>query len=139
MDYVTDTHSLVWYFTEDRQLSENAFAAFEETIDMGSIIVPAIVLAETMYICRKGRVPLTFSETLGRLEEYDNFEIVPLDIGIIRIADNISVDLEMLGAKRRGEAVFHDKLIVATALYSDTPLITKDKRIKEAKIVKVIW
>jgi len=25
MDYVTDTHPLVWYFTEDRQLSKKAF------------------------------------------------------------------------------------------------------------------
>jgi PIN domain nuclease of toxin-antitoxin system len=116
MNYVTDTHSLVWYFTEESQLSETALAAFEETIEAGSIIVPTIVLAEVMYICQKGRVPLTFSETLARLEEYDNFEIVPLDIDILRMANNISVDLEM-----------HDKLIVATALYFDMPLITKDE------------
>jgi len=75
MDYVTDTHSLVWHFTEDRQLSENALAAFEETIEVGSIIVPTIVLAEVMYICQKGRVSLTFSETLVRLEEDDGKEI----------------------------------------------------------------
>ena len=81
-----------------------------------------------MYICQKGRVPLTFSETLVRLEEYDNFEIVPLDIDILRMANNISAELEM-----------HDKLIVATALYFGMPLITKDEQIREAKIVRVIW
>ena len=97
-------------------MSENAFAAFEETIEVGSIIVPVIVLAEVMYISQKGRTLLTFSETLVRLEEYDNFEIVPLDIDILKMANNISADLEM-----------HDKLIVATALYLGMPLITKDE------------
>ena len=128
MDYVTDTHSLVWYFTEDRRLSENAYAAFEETIEVGSIIVSTIVLAELMYICQKGRISLTFSETLARLEEYDNFEIVPLDIDTLRVANNISADLEM-----------HDKLIMATALYLDIPLITKDEQIREVDIVNIIW
>ena len=128
MDYVTDTHSLVWYFTENRRLSENALATFEETIEVGSIIVSTIVLAEVMYICQKGRISLTFSETLARLEEYDNFEIVPLDIDTLRVANNISAELEM-----------HDKLIVATALYLGIPLITKDEQIREADIVNIIW
>jgi len=128
MDYVTDTHSLVWYFTEDRRLSENALTTFEETIEVGSIIVSTIVLAEVMYICQKGRISLTFSETLARLEEYDNFEIVSLDIDTLRVANNISADLEM-----------HDKLIVATALYLGIPLITKDEQIREADIVNIIW
>ena len=128
MDCVTDTHSLIWYFTEDARLSENALIAFEKSLDIGSIIVSTIVLAEVMYICQKGRIPLTFSETLGRLEECDNFQIVPLNVDILRTADNIGVGLEM-----------HDKLIVATAIYFSMPLITKDERIRESKIVKVVW
>ena len=39
MDYVTDTHPLVWYFTEDRRLSKKALATFEETIEQGLIII----------------------------------------------------------------------------------------------------
>jgi hypothetical protein len=51
-----------------------------------------------------------------------------LDIDILKIANDIKVDLEM-----------HDKLIVASALYSDSWLITKDRRIRESKVVKTIW
>ena len=128
MDYITDTHSLVWYFTEDSRLSENALIAFEKSLDIGSIIVPTIVLAEVMYICQKGRTPLTFGETLSRLEGYDNFQIVPLNVDILRTADNIGVGLEM-----------HDILIVATAICFSIPLITKDERIRESKIVSIVW
>ncbi len=40
MNYVTDTHALVWYFTDDLRLSKKALEAFEQTTDEGIIIVP---------------------------------------------------------------------------------------------------
>lgn len=128
MDCVTDTHPLVWYFTEDRRLSKKALATLEETIEQGLIIIPTIVLAEVMYICQKGKITLTFRETLTRSEEYENFEIAPLDVDILKTADNITADLEM-----------HDRLIVATALYLGASLITRDESVRKAKIVKTIW
>lgn len=59
--------------------------------------------------------------------EYDNFCITPLDLDILKVAANI------------GNLEIHDRLIVATALYFDVPLITKDKQITESGIVTVIW
>lgn len=128
MDYVTDTHSLVWYFTDDPRLSRKALKAFEETTEEGTIIVPSIVLAEIIFIAKKGRITLTFEQTLGRIEEYENFDIAALDAEILKVLDKIEADMEM-----------HDKLIVATSLYFKTALITRDKRIKEARIVSTIW
>ncbi len=43
MNYVTDTHSLVWYFTEDPRLGTSALNAFESTINEGIIFIPAVV------------------------------------------------------------------------------------------------
>lgn len=63
---MTDAHSLVWCFTEDSRLSKNASGAFEETIEEGIIIVPSIVLAEIMFIAKKGKISLSFEETLRR-------------------------------------------------------------------------
>jgi len=128
MDYVTDAHSLIWYFTDDPCLSQRAVEVFEGTAKEGIIIVPAVVLAEIMFIAKKGRIILTFEETLKKIEEYDNFYIAPLDINILRVADKIEMEMEM-----------HDKLIVATALYFKATLITRDKRIKETGIVSIIW
>ncbi len=128
MNFVTDTHSLVWYFTEDARLSKKAFDAFEGTVKSGTVIVPAVVLAEIMFIAKKGRVTLTFEETLKKIEGYENFEIAPLDAEILTIADKIEADLEM-----------HDKLIVATALYYEAALITKDELVSKSGVVSTIW
>ncbi len=128
MDFITDTHSLVWYFTEDARLSKKAIKAFEGTIKEGTLVVPAVVLAEIMYISKRGKIALTFEETLKKIEEYENFDIAPLDINILKTADRIETDMEM-----------HDKLIVATALYYKARLITRDEQIKKAGIVPVVW
>src|SRR4030066_1543266 len=128
MDFVTDTHSLIWYFTEDSRLSRKAFDAFEGTVKDGTVIVPAVVLAEIMFIAKKGRVTLTFEDTLKKGEGYENFEIAPLDAEILTIADKIEADLEM-----------HDKLIVATALYYEAALITKDELVRKSGGVSTIW
>jgi PIN domain nuclease of toxin-antitoxin system len=128
MDYVTDTHSLVWYFTDDARLSIKALKAFEQTTEEGIMIVPAIVLAEIMFIAKKGRITLTFEETLEKIEEYENFQIAPLDTDILKRAEKIEVVLEM-----------HDKLIVATSVHYNATLITKDEKIAKSNACLVIW
>lgn len=128
MIYVTDTHSLVWYFTEDKHLSRKAFDAFESTIREGVIIIPSIVLAEIIYIYKKGRINLSFKETLQKLDYYNNFEIIPLNVEILKTVDSFNINMEM-----------HDKIIVATALNFKAGLITKDEDIKKSGIVSVVW
>ena len=128
MNYVTDTHSLLWYFTDDQRLSQKALKSFESTVKEGQIIVPTVVLAEMLFIAKKGRIPLGFTATVAKIETLANFEIAPLDLDVLKIAEGIDVPLEM-----------HDKLIVATAIRYDACLITRDEQITKSKVVKTIW
>ena len=81
-----------------------------------------------MFIAKKGKITLTFEETLNKIEEYENFDLAPLNADILRVADKIEVDMEM-----------HDRLIVATTLYFDATLITKDRLIRDTGICSTIW
>ncbi len=128
MEVVTDTHAIVWYFTNDPQLSETVLASFEGTSKEGLIIIPAVVLAEIMFIAKKGKIILNFEETLKRIEEYDNIEVAPLDVEILKVANQIE-----------GEREMHDRLIVATALYYNAPLITRDHFIIQSQLCPTIW
>jgi PIN domain nuclease of toxin-antitoxin system len=128
LNYVTDTHSLLWYFTDDQRLSQKALKSFESTVKEGQIIVPTVVLAEMLFIAKKGRIPLGFTATVAKIETLANFEIAPLDLDVLKIAEGIDVPLEM-----------HDKLIVATAIRYDACLITRDEQITKSKAVKIIW
>jgi PIN domain nuclease of toxin-antitoxin system len=128
MTYITDTHSLVWYFTNDQRLGKKAFKAFESTVQSGRIIVPTVVLAEIMFIANKGRLLIGFTETVTTIETMANFEIAVLDLDVLKLAEKISASLEM-----------HDKIIVATAMCYDGVLITKDEQITNSKVVKTVW
>ena len=128
MNYVTDTHSLVWYFTDDQHLSKKALKSFESTVKEGQIIVPTVVLAEILFIAKKGRTSLSFTATVNKIGALANFEIAPLDLDVLKIAESIDASLEM-----------HDKLIVATAIRYDACLITRDEQITKSKAVKTIW
>ena len=77
---------------------------------------------------KKGKITLGFEEALKKIEEYENFDIASLDVDIIKIANKIEAYLEM-----------HDKLVVATALYFNAGLITKDELIKAAGICSTVW
>jgi PIN domain nuclease of toxin-antitoxin system len=128
MNFVSDTHSLLWYFTDDPRLGKTALKAFEDTIKKGIVIVPSIVLAEIMHISKRGKTGLSFQKTLELIEEVENFQISPLDSDILKAADSIKTDLEM-----------HDRLIVATAIWHKLPLVTKDETIVKSKLVRTIW
>jgi predicted nucleic acid-binding protein len=118
----------VWYFVEDNRLSDKALETFEYTKKEGKIIVPAVVLAEIMFIARKQATILSFEETLGKIHGYRNFAVAALDVEILKLADRITEPLEM-----------HDSLIVATALCLGVSLITKDKMIRKAGVVATVW
>jgi PIN domain nuclease of toxin-antitoxin system len=128
MDHVTDTHSIVWYFTDDPRLSRRALEVFEKTIKEGAIIIPAVVLAEIMYIAGKGKITLTFDETLQKIDSYENFSVAALDLEILKVAEKIKLNLEM-----------HDKLIAATTLYYNASLITRDPLITKSGVCTTIW
>jgi predicted nucleic acid-binding protein len=113
---------------ENPRLSRKALKVFEKTVKESTIIIPTVVLAEIMYIAKKGRITMSFTETVKKIEDSENFEIIPLDLDILKKADEIDYELEM-----------HDRLIVATALFFDAPLLTKDQTIKESNLCRVIW
>jgi len=55
--YVTDTHSLIWYLLNSSKLSFEDNKAFEE-IEAGKaqLIIPAIVIAEIMYLVKRNKI-----------------------------------------------------------------------------------
>lgn len=53
--FVADTHALLWYLTADTRLGANAKIAMQDP--KNQIIIPAIVVAEALYIIEHGKSP----------------------------------------------------------------------------------
>ena len=128
MNYVIDTHALVWYLTDSLLLSRKARKIIKDCEGgRGIIIVPTIVLAELLSICEKKKIP-HFEKLLQKLEESGRYFIHPLDLEIIKKLPRIKDNLEL-----------HDRVIVATAELFKAKIITRDRKIKKLLGSKVIW
>jgi PIN domain nuclease of toxin-antitoxin system len=131
-DYVTDTHSLIWYLEDSPRLGQAARECFE-ACDRGesTIYVPTISLVEIIYLQEKGRIPIEMKRLLDE-------ELRSGSAGIL-LAD-LSVEVvEMLSKVPRSDVPdMPDRIIAATALHLGLPLISRDRKIRVSG-VDTIW
>jgi len=111
MYHVTDTHSFLWYLTDSPKLSPKARAIFD-SCDRGEviIIIPAIVLLECIDIFDKKKIDLNFEDIILKIFQANNF-----------IFSEINWSLILKVNKVKGLKDLHDRIIVATAQFFDTP------------------
>ena len=115
MNFVTDTHALLWWFTESPRLSSRAYEVFEKCERGENVVfIPTIVIAEALSIFDKKRVLFDFKRLFKKIVDSDNYILIPLDVPILR---------RLISLKEIPE--LHDKIIVSTAKHLDSPLITK--------------
>ncbi len=127
--YVTDTHSLIWYLLDSPKLSSYANQVFQEIEDgKAKLIIPAIVIAEIIFLIQKGKIQADLDALLLKIQESDNFQVSNLGLN------------ELLCLKEQTEIPeMHDRFIVCEALLKKAKTITKDKKIKDSNIVEVVW
>lgn len=130
--YVTDTHPLIWYATgKHSQLSPKVLKAFQKTETFETLIyIPAVVFWEIAMLENLGKIKLrdNFERWSNRLIGGNNFEIVPLEISIVARSLGFNFNKD-----------YFDKVIVASALELDVPLITKDIAVTDSKLVDIFW
>ncbi len=129
---IADTHAVIWYVTPDPRLSKTAKLFMDSAVTRGDKVgISTITLVEIVYLIEKGRIP---AESLTRLVAVLNdalgaFTEIPLNLPIARALSQIS-----------GEQVpdMPDRIIAATALYLQLPLVSRDARI-QASGLQTIW
>lgn len=129
---VTDTHALIWAIGDKRkQLGRRAKRLFDRADDHeGSIFIPTFALVELGEACRKGHVTLNqpFQEWTRLAFARGKYQEAPLTAEIVCVAQGL------YGIPERG-----DRLIAATAVALDLPLITRDPEIAQTAGVECIW
>ena len=127
--YAADTHALVWYLSDDKQLSRKVRAIFDNLHNsQDHIFIPTIVLAEVMVIAEKSRASVKYDEVVNFLSNNNRCTIMPLTIEIVETARQIT-----------GASELFDRLIAATAIYLDAKLITRDAVLARLKNVETVW
>ena len=89
--YVSDTHSLYWYLTNAKKLGRKAHAAFAAAdAGLAYIYISAISLAEIANILRNKQAVHGLRALMPRIEALRTLEIVPIDIELVLMAEDLS-------------------------------------------------
>jgi PIN domain nuclease of toxin-antitoxin system len=129
---VVDTHALIWYAGKRWQkLGRDARRVFVEVEEgNGALFVPILAVVELGEAVRRGQVRLSSDVVSFSRQLFSTGRFIPVDLtwDIVQRAE------ELLVIPERG-----DRLIAATALELDYPLITRDPEIAAAANLELIW
>lgn len=129
---VADTHTIIWYLFNDSRLSDTARQLIETAAVNGNQIgVASITLAEIVYLTEKNRIPKqTLKQLLNAMEAENSVLIeIPLDKNVVKA---------LVRVERKQIPDLPDRIIAATALYIQVPVISRDRKIKLSSI-QTIW
>ena len=130
---VADTQSVVWYLFVPQNLTFAAATAMQTTVTAGyPICVASISLVEVTYLVEKGKLRgdalIVMRKELLALNS--DFELVPLDFDVAKALEHIP----------RGIVPdMPDRIIAATALHLNLPLVTSDHKIQAATQIQTVW
>ena len=126
-----DTHVVIWLAQDYRLISPKAHATIEQARQNdGGVAVSDITLFEIALLASRGRVNFKpdVETTLSEVER--QFVILP-------ITANIALQAFVFPASYPKDPV--DRIIGATALIEDLPLVTADQAIRASRVVPTIW
>src|SRR2546421_6612490 len=132
MSAVLDTHTVLWYLENSKELSRVALTTIEAAIrDSRHVRVSAISVIEAIYLVERKKIPVSALQRLRSALSDANLGlfISPVDAAVAdnleKIPRNIVPDMP-------------DRIIAATALHLGLPLITRDRRLQAAGL-ETIW
>ena len=126
---VADTHAWLWWASSPDLLSRNARAALD-TADV--IVISALSCYEAYSLLMRGRVDA------GKPPEswlHDALRASRISVASVDVA--IAAGAAALPREVLRDPI--DRIIVATALLHDVPLVTADRKIREPNLVPTIW
>ena len=129
---VADTHTALWNLFNDRRLSAPARDFIDGAANTRQkIAVSSISLAELVYLVEKGRLPAAAYDELAQA-------LADPDHVLTEVALNYAVVQSMRKVSRDEVPDMPDRIVAATALYLNVPVLSRDRRIRSANL-NTVW
>ncbi len=127
-----DTHAWIWFVDDPRQLSGPARKVIEAASAANSLVISSISTWEVAMLTAGGRLKLTIDvrDWIAKCESLPFFNFVPVDNAIFMRSVFLPGPLHADPA---------DRIIIATALMQEIPIVTKDRKIRTYRRVRSIW
>jgi len=129
---VLDTHAWIWFASKPQALSKRARKAVDAAVKEKNVLVLSISLWEVALLVKNKRLKLSMDvlDWIAKSENLPFIQFIPVSNSIAVKSVNLPQPLHQDPA---------DRIIIATALSTGAPLVTKDKKISDYAHVKTIW
>lgn len=130
---VADTHTIIWYLRDNSLLSPPALNALDDALRGDyPIYVYAISVVEVSYLVERYRLPEeAFGQLINALSNPETgLAVASLDLITAQTLRQIS---------REVVPDMPDRIIAATALSLNLPLVTRDRKIQALTTIQTIW
>jgi len=127
-----DTHIVIWNALQAELISSAAEKALQNANENGSIIFPDIILWEIAMLVKKKRliIEASYKEFINLLLASNNYQLQEITPEIAELSTELPGEINLDPA---------DRIIAATSIILNAPLITADKNLLKAKKIKTIW
>lgn len=129
---VAGTHTVIWYLYDDVRLSIVAGDFIDRTAASGRrIAVSSITLAEIVDLIEKGKVPANVYTGVkaARADLEHVFHETPLTANVVEAMRTVS---------RAEVPDMPDRIVAATAVHLNVPILSRDGRIRAASL-NTVW
>ncbi len=127
MNYLIDTHALIWFLNGDEELSENAKKCMEEKSSINFVSIASLWEIAIKISLGKLELNAPYNKLAEQLEK-NNFQVLPITFEDTLILSSLP---------------FHhrdpfDRIIISQSLTNNMPVISKDKYFK-SYAVSLFW
>jgi PIN domain nuclease of toxin-antitoxin system len=128
---LADTHALLWMLKGSlRERSARAADALEQALIDQAVHVSIGSFLDLRYLVDSGRLSADVFEHVRSIVDGEDFTVVPFDLSIL--------DAMAVVSREQVPDPF-DRIIAATALRLDLPLVTVDESIQRAIGERAVW
>ncbi len=132
MRVVLDSHAIIWYVQGSARLSRTATTTITDAEQAGELVVSVATFLDLWYVTQTTQA-VTADQLRSLRDRLTSSEAVTMEPVNLAVAD------AWHRIPRTVLADPWDRLIVATAMALQLPLVSKDEAIHQSGLVAVVW
>lgn len=127
-----DTCAIIWDALDQSQLTDKAKAAIAKADEHNALIISDISIWEISMLIKRARIEIDTTAA-----NFINLFLASRNISVVSISPEIAELSTSFGSEINNDPA--DRIIAATSIIHNAPLITADSNLRQSSLIDTIW